>query len=116
MRIVIGAWILFTVGLLALLVSCPAHASEAPAPFACSGTCLYQLEETGHGLLLVRFDGWDSDLNVTIAVIEEPNGFVCIGTEPFRADCHPSLSLPAEPVMETWHERAIAFLSDLFYS
>ena len=30
----------------------------------------------------------------------------CIGTEPFRA----------EPVMKTWHERAIAFLSDLFYS
>ena len=119
MRIVISTWILFTVGLLALLVSCPAHASEtsAPlepsAPFACSGTCLYQLEETGHGLLLVRFDGRDSDLNVTIAVIEEPNGFVCIGTEPFRADCHPSLSLPAEPVMETWHERAIAFLAGL---
>ena len=113
MRIVIGAWILFTVGLLALLVSCPAHASETSAPFACGGTCLYQLEETGHGLLLVRFDGWDSDLNVTIAVIEEPNGFVCIGTEPFRADCHPSLSLPVEPVMDTWHERAIAFLTGL---
>ena len=120
MRIVIGAWILFTVGLLALLVSCPAHASEvtlpSPASFVCSGTCIYQLEETGHGLLLVRFVGIGSDLNVTIAVIEEPNGFVCIGTEPFRADCHPSLRLPTEPVMETWHERAIAFLSDLFYS
>jgi hypothetical protein len=40
---------------------------------------------------------------------------VCVGLEPYHADCHPSLSLPVEPVMDTWHERAIAFLSDLFY-
>ena len=58
------------------------------------------------GELIVRADG-------TIAATVEPNGFVCVGLEPYRADCHPSLSLPAEPPMETWHERAIAFFADL---
>ena len=95
MRIVIGAWV-FTVGLLALLVSCPARAQ----------TRVLLLDDGPPGELIVRADG-------TIAATVEPNGFVCVGLEPFRADCHPSLSLPAEPPMETWHERAIAFFADL---
>jgi hypothetical protein len=41
-------------------------------------------------LLLVRKDG-------TIAITEEPNGYVCIGLEPYRADCHPALNLPPTP-------------------
>ena len=96
MRIVIGAWILFTVGLLALLVSCPSHAQ----------TRVLLLDDGPPGELIVRTDG-------TIAATVEPNGFVCVGLEPYHADCHPSLNLPAEPVMETWHERAIAFLTGL---
>jgi len=95
-RIVIGAWVLFTVGLLALLVSCPAHAQ----------TRVLLLDDGPIGELVVSTNG-------TIAATVEPNGFVCVGLEPYRADCHPSISLPAEPVMETWHERAIAFFADL---
>jgi hypothetical protein len=93
MRIVIGAWILFTVGLLALLVSCPAHAQ----------TRVLLLDDGPVGELIVSTNG-------TIAATVD--GYVCVGLEPYRADCHPSLNLP-EPIMETWHERAIAFFADL---
>ena len=55
-----------------------------------ASTRIYTLDYDGHGVLLVRPDG-------TIAVIEEPNGFVCIGLEPYRADCHPALNLPPVP-------------------
>ena len=55
-----------------------------------ASTRIYTLDDDGHGVLLVRPDG-------TIAVIEEPNGFVCIGLEPYRADCHPALNLPPVP-------------------
>jgi hypothetical protein len=93
-RIVIGAWVLFTVGLLALLVSCPAHAQ----------TRVLLLDDGPPGELIVRADG-------TIAATVD--GYVCVGLEPYRADCHPSIGLPAEPPMETWHERAIALFADL---
>ena len=55
-----------------------------------ASTRIYTLDDDGHGALLVRSDG-------TIAVTEEPNGFVCIGLEPYRADCHPALNLPPVP-------------------
>lgn len=57
---------------------------------AYASTRIYTLDDDGHGALLVRSDG-------TIAVTEEPNGFVCIGLEPYRADCHPALNLPPVP-------------------
>jgi len=81
MKAIVSVWVLFTVALLALLISCPKGHAQ---------TLMYTLEEQGHGLLLVRKDG-------TIAITEEPNGYVCIGLEPYRADCHPALNLPPTP-------------------
>ena len=82
MRIVLGAWILFTVGLLAMLVSCPSHAQVYRA--------------SSYSFMMHRG-------NFIIAAYPGPNGFICTGTlVPRTASCHPAIE---------WHEWAIVKIS-----
>ena len=84
MRVIIGAWVIFTVGLLAMLVSCPrSHAQTHIGLLPSAGTLIMH---RGHH----------------IAAFVEPYPEVCVGEcprgKPWSAACKPAIE---------WHEWAI---------